>query len=180
MPSWRLNGDPQLPGAVRIVTESNHKGIVADPPKFIVHVPNSGRLYPMAKSTLRSQVFIGLVKILATVDWSTFATIYGMPVRWGTYRSGASEDEKRELMAMMKNLGTNAFGVFSEGVNLEMKESSQRGTAPYEALINWCDRKQTILMLGGNLTPYSSEPRALARAELVCTDLIVTQQMRML
>ncbi len=171
VPSWRLSGDPQLPGAVRIVTESDHKGIVADPPKFIVHVPNGGRLYPLAKSTLRSQAFIWLVKILATVDWATFATIFGMPVRWAKYRNGASEDEKNELVKMMENMGRNAWAVFSEGVNLEIKESSQRGTAPYEALINWCDRKQTILMLGGNLTADTTGGTGTLAAGLVQDDV---------
>ncbi len=53
---------------------------------------------------------------------------------------------------MMKNLGSAAWAVVSGGIKVEFVESNQRGTAPFEALLNFCSRETGILWLGGNLT----------------------------
>ena len=150
--SWRLRMDDTEPGLVRVLTEEDMVvGVAATAPKFVVHIPKAPKMLPYRRSALRAQAVIYLVKQLALVDWATFCEVFGMPIRWATYRAGASAEEKAELVDMMENLGTKAYGVFSEAVQLDIKESSQRGTAPFQALIDWCDRKQSILFLRGNL-----------------------------
>jgi len=46
------------------------------------------------------------------------------------------------LISMVKTLGASAYGIFSQGVRLQLIESSQRGTAPFKVLIESCDRAQ--------------------------------------
>ena len=150
--SWRLRRDHVHPDVIRVETEAEPQGVAAEPGKFVIHIPRAPKMHPFRRSALRAQAFVYLVKQLAIADWATFCEIFGMPIRWATYRPQATTEEKTELVEMMANLGTKAYGVFSEGVQLEMKESSQRGTAPFEGLINWCDRKQSILFLRGNLS----------------------------
>jgi phage gp29-like protein len=147
----RLRMDDQTPGLIRVITEEEAAGVPAQWSKFITHIPKPPRWHPMRRSLLRAQAFVWLTKILAIVDWATFCEVFGMPIRWATYGTSVTPEEKQELIEMMALLGSKAYGVFSEGVRLEMKESSQRGTQPYEALVDWCDRKQTILFLRGNL-----------------------------
>jgi len=149
--SWRLRMSDREPGVVLVETEEEPNGVAALPPKWVVHVPRAPRMHPFRRSALRAQAFVYLIKQLAVIDWATFCEIFGMPVRWATYQSHATAEEKSELMEMMANLGSKAYGVFSDAVRLEMAETSQRGSAPFESLINWCDRKQTILFMRGNL-----------------------------
>ncbi len=152
IPSWRLRTDPREPGVIRVITEQNSDGVPADPIKFVVHHPHGASFFPFTQAIGRSQAFVYLAKQLAMIDWTTFCSIFGMPIRTGTYKATASQEEKDELARMMRNLGANAWGVFSEAIQFQVQESSQRGIQPYEALLNWCDRKQSILFLGGNLT----------------------------
>ena len=148
----RLRMEPPEPGVVRIITRNDRKGIVAELPKFVVHMPHGRDLYPFRKSLSAPQSLIWLTKALAFADWKMFCTIFGMPTRIGTYRPGATTDEKKEMADMLANMGSKAWGAFSEGVNLQLVESSQRGTSPHKDFIEFCSRETSILWLGGHLT----------------------------
>ena len=69
-----------------------------------------------------------------------------------TYRSGATGDEKDQAIEMLKNMSAAGWAMFSENVQLQLQESSQRGTSPFADLMEWCGRQQAIAFLGGNLT----------------------------
>ena len=152
IPSWRLKMDPfREPGVMRVITQGHPDGEAVRPGKFVVFVPRSPVEFPFRRSALRAQSFVYLVKMLAVVDWAAFCELFGMPLRWATYRSTATKEDKDSLLEMLRTIGSKGYGAFSEAVSFELKESTQRGTQPYEALIAWCDRKQSILFLGGNL-----------------------------
>ena len=148
----RLNMEPLEPGVVRIIQRGDHKGVVAELPKFVVHMPHGRTLYPFEKSLSAPQATLWLTKALAFADWKTFCEIFGMPVRIGTYRGSATTDEKKELADMLANMGSKAWGAFSEGVNLQLIESSHRGTSPHKDFMEVLNRETTILWLGGHLT----------------------------
>lgn len=150
--SDRIIGDPRCPGVIRVLTsDDSSMGVIAAPPKFVVHMPHGFDLHPFRKSLARPQAKIYLMKALAIADWKLFLEIFGMPIRIGKYDPNTSQDEKTTLTDMLRNLGANAWGAFSRNVDLELIESSQRGTAPYEAFVNYLDRETAILWLGGNL-----------------------------
>ena len=128
VPHWRLMMDPTRSMDIRVRTAEDHLGIVAEAPKFVVHIPNAKPGSPIAVSLARAQALLWMIKGLALVDWSAFCEIFGMPIRWATYRPNSTPHEKRELLDMMESLSSHAYGVFSEGVRLEIKESTQRGT----------------------------------------------------
>lgn len=153
VPYWRLTADPQLPGVVKIITREERMGIptTADPAKWIVHIPEPACGFPLAESLAWSTAFIYLTSQLAVTDWITFCEIFGMPIRVARYQPQATTAEKRELATWMKNLGTKAWGIVSRAVNLEIVETSQRGTAPYKDLVDWADRMKAKIWLGGNL-----------------------------
>lgn len=151
VPGSRLRQEPNEPGVIRVITSNDRRGIKAIGPKWIVHTPNAKSGYPLAHSLLYAQAFIYLTKMIAVADWVVFCEIFGMPIRIAKYDTMATKKEKEQLIAMMTNLGSKAFGVFSKAVELEFVESSQRGQAPFKNLIEWCDRTQAKLFLGGNL-----------------------------
>ena len=69
-----------------------------------------------------------------------FAEVFGMPVRIARYEPTATDDEKRELLHMLESLGSNAAGIFSRAVDLQIVEAN-RGTSgpPYERLVDFLD-----------------------------------------
>jgi len=99
-----------------------------------------------------AQAWIWLIKKLALSDWATFCEIFGMPVRIGKHGPNASPEEKNQLKTMLAGMGSTAWAMVSQAVQLELAESSSRGIAPYEAILNFCNREISVLWLGGNLT----------------------------
>lgn len=153
VPHWRLTMDLRKSTDIRVITaEERVYGIVADAPKFVVHIPNAKSGSPLSNSLARAQAMLWLIKRLALADWAKFCELFGIPLRVATYQSNASPEEKRMLIDMMKNLGSAAWATVTGAVKIEFVESSQRGTAPFEALLNFCTRETGILWLGGNLT----------------------------
>jgi len=156
VPSDRLTMNLSQSNEVRIVTQEQRMGIPAATPKFVVHIPDSVSGSPLAKSLSEAQAWIWLMKKLALADWAIFCEIFGMPVRIGKYRPSATVEEKKTLADMLKNIGTSAWAMVSEGTAFEFAESTQRGIAPYEALLNFCNRETAVGWLGGNLTTEST------------------------
>ncbi len=139
---------------VRILTaEEPVNGIELPPNKFVVHTPQATSGHAARGGLLRVTAMIYLAKNLALKDWMIFSEVFGMPVRIARYDPGATADEKRELLDMLKNMGSNAAGIFSRAVDLEIVEAN-RGTIgpPYEKLIDFLNREMSKAWLGQTLT----------------------------
>jgi len=74
-------------------------------------------------------------------------------VRIARYDATATEEEKRELLHMLESLGSNAAGIFSRAVELQIVEAN-RGTSgpPYERLVDFLNREMSKAWLGQTLT----------------------------
>lgn len=138
----------------RILTaEEPEKGIAPPPNKFIIHTPHSVSGHPQRGGLLRVTAMVYLAKNLALKDWMIFAEVFGMPVRIARYEPSATPEEKRELLKMLESLGSNAAGIFSRAVELQVIEAN-RGTVgpPYERLIEFLNREMSKAWLGQTLT----------------------------
>ncbi len=138
----------------RILTaEEPQKGIAPAPHKFIVHTPHSVSGHTQRGGLLRVTALAYLAKNLSLKDWMIFSEVFGMPVRIARYEPTASAEEKRELLAMLESLGSNAAGIFSRAVELHIVEAN-RGTSgpPYERLIDFLNREMSKAWLGQTLT----------------------------
>ena len=138
----------------RILTaEAPRDGVELAPNKFIVHTPHSVSGHPQRGGLLRVTAMVYLAKNLSLKDWMIFAEVFGMPVRIARYDATATEDEKRELLHMLESLGSNAAGIFSRAVELQIIEAN-RGTSgpPYERLVDFLNREMSKAWLGQTLT----------------------------
>ena len=139
---------------IRILTDDEpHDGIALPPNKFAVHTPHATAGHPARGGLLRVTALAFLGKNFALKEWLTFTEVFGMPIRIARYDPSASVDEKRELLSMLKNMGSEAAGVFSKAVELEIIEAN-RGTPspPYDRLVNFLNREMTKAWLGQTLT----------------------------
>jgi len=138
----------------RILTADNDReGMELAPNKFIVHVPHSVSGHPQRGGLLRVTAMTYLAKNLALKDWMIFAEVFGMPVRIARYEPAATAEEKRELLHMLESLGSNAAGIFSRAVELQVIEAKRASSsAPYNALIDFLNREMSKAWLGQTLT----------------------------
>ena len=138
----------------RILTADEPRdGIEIAPHKFIVHTPHSVSGHPQRGGLLRVTAMVYLAKNLSLKDWMIYAEIFGMPVRIARYEPAASAEEKRELLHMLESLGSNAVGLFSRAVELQVIDSNRGATgAPYERLIDFLNREMSKAWLGQTLT----------------------------
>jgi len=146
---------------LRILTADEPRdGIALPPNKFIVHTPHSVSGHAQRGGLLRVTAMVYLAKNLALKDWMIFAEVFGMPVRIARYEPSATPDEKRELLHMLETLGSNAVGIFSRAVELQVVEAN-RGTTgpPYERLIEFLNREMSKAWLGQTLTTDVSGQR---------------------
>ncbi len=128
--------------------------------KFVVHTPHCTAGHPQRGGLLRVTALSYLGKNLALKDWMIFAEIFGMPVRIARYEPSASAEEKREMLDMLESLGSNAAGVFSRAVDLQIVSTERGGKqSPYEALIEFFNREMSKAWLGQTLTTDTTGSR---------------------
>jgi phage gp29-like protein len=141
-------------GQVRILTKDEPvAGIELEPNKFVVHTPQTVSGHPMRGGLLRVSALAYLGKHFSMKDWMVFAEVFGMPVRIARYEPSATPQEKRELLTMLQSLGSDAAGVFSKAVELEMIDGRQGSSLPpYERLCEFLNREMSKAWLGETLT----------------------------
>ena len=93
-----------------------------------------------------------LFKNYSVGDLAEFLEIYGLPLRLGTYQSGASDDEKATLLRAVMSIGHDAAGIIPEGMMIDFKEAAKGQEGPFMAMIDWCEKSQSKAILGGTLT----------------------------
>lgn len=93
-----------------------------------------------------------LFKNYAVGDLAEFLEIYGLPLRVGTYPTGASEKEKVTLLRAVTSIGHSAAGIMPEGMKIEFQEAAKGASDPYMAMIDWCERTQSKAILGQTLS----------------------------
>jgi len=141
-------------GRLRILTDAERTTGIAPPSKkFIVHVPHAASGHPMRGGLLRVSALAWLGKHFAMKDWLIFAEVFGMPVRIARYEPSASAEEKRELLRMLQSLGSDAAGIFSKAVELEVIQANQGSPAPpFQSICEFMNRELSKAWLGQTLT----------------------------
>jgi len=151
-----------------LVDDHDREGRPLPPHKFIVHQPEAVCGHPARGGLLRVTALAYLAKHFALKDWLVFAEVFGMPVRIARYGPSATAEEKRELLEMLKQLGADAVGVFSQAVQLDIQQPRMPGeTNLYENLCLYCDREISKAWLGQTLTTDTIRSRATAGAAQV-------------
>lgn len=100
----------------------------------------------------RALAFPYLFKHYGVNDLAEFLEIYGLPMRLGTYPSGASDNEKRKLAQAVAAIGHSAAGIIPDGQKIEFVEAAKGSGDPFKTLIDWCESTQSKVILGGTLT----------------------------
>ncbi len=119
---------------------------------WIVHTHKAKSGYLERAALFRALVWPYLFKNYSVGDLAEFLEICGIPIRIGKYPPNASDKEKATLLRALVGIGHNAAGIIPEGMLIDMINATSGDGKPYELMINWCERTQSKVILGGTLT----------------------------
>ena len=150
--SPRLTMDLEKGREIRIIDNEHALGYVPPAGKFIFHIPEPQPVSPFASTLMRAAGKLWLIKNGNLADWASYNETFGMPWRIGRYPKDAPASLKDQMQEGLESLGTDAYGMFEQGWEIELVESSARASQPFGDLDERCDRAMAILFLGANLT----------------------------
>lgn len=160
----------KLSGAPFASAASDLHGFGDYPGKFLVGVfrSKSGPLGEGAQLRALAPLWLGH---MLGWEWLLQKTeLFGSPIRWATYPTGATQAEIDTLVSMLRNMGTAAWGAFPQGTQLQLQQGTIPGVAgpsePSERLMALANRACDLLFLGQNLTSEQSGQGARAAAQV--------------
>lgn len=127
-------------------------GQALQPFGWVTHVHQAKSGYIARAGLHRVLAWPFLFKTYSVGDLAEFLEIYGLPMRLGTYQSGASDEEKGTLLRAVMSIGHDAAGIIPEGMKIEFQEAAKGSEMPFMAMVDWCERSQSKAILGGTLT----------------------------
>lgn len=129
-------------------------GLPLAPYKFIIHLPHLKTGLPIRGGLARLAAWAWMCKNYSIKDWMAFAEVFGMPLRIGKYRPGASDADISVLKMAVANLGSDAAAVIPESMLIELVErkSSGGGETVFQVLADWFDAQVSRGILGQTAT----------------------------
>ena len=115
---------------------------------WIVHRHKAKSGYVARGGLHRTLAWPYLFKNYSARDLAEFLEIYGLPLRLGKYPSGASDIEKSTLLRAVTQIGHAAAGIIPEGMSIDFQEAAKGASDPYLAMIDWCERTESKVILG--------------------------------
>lgn len=136
-----------------ICTREFPSGIRMPKNKFVIHKYKAKSGHPSRAGILRIVSWMYLFKNYDIKDWVSFCEVFGMPLRLGKYDASASEDDKKQLMRAIVELGTDAAGIVPTSTMIEFIEAQKTTSVDiYERLARYCDEQISKAVLGQTLT----------------------------
>ncbi|MGS1014103.1 DUF935 domain-containing protein [Rhodanobacter sp. UC4450_H17] len=119
---------------------------------WITHTHKAKSGYLARSGMFRVLVWPYLFKNYSVADLAEFLEIYGIPLRVGKYPPGSGKAEKATLLRALAELGHNAAGIIPDGMTLEFHDPATGDPDSFMAMIDWCEKTQSKVVLGGTLT----------------------------
>ncbi len=157
-------------------SDNNNSGIDYTQPPLWNYVLATGRKKDLGL-LLKCAPYV-LLKRGDVSDWATFAEIFGMPLRKGTYPAH-NQQARKELIEAMDEMGSASSVAVPEGSNIEFVQNttSTSGKGIHESFADWCDKQMSKTILTNTLTTdaeggkYKGDVHADSEKEVKKADL---------
>lgn len=100
-----------------------------------------------------------LFKRNGTRFWLIFLEKFGMPTAKGTYKPGATTEEKANLLQALASITTDSGIILPEGMALELIEAARQGTADYKDMHDAMDQAIARVITGHSATSEATPGR---------------------
>ena len=103
-----------------------------------------------------------------SADWlMNLAQVFGLPVRWANYPTGAAQSTVNAISDMLENMGSAGWAAFPEGTSLTLHTPGSLGTmSPQADLLDRADTNCDLLILGQTLTSEIGPTGSFAAAKV--------------
>ncbi|GAB3194673.1 hypothetical protein GCM10027293_03410 [Pontibacter aydingkolensis] len=91
-----------------------------------------------------------LYKKMAMAAFAQYTELFGVPIRIG--KMGNNQSSAREMMNMLKNMGTAAYGVFDKDDSIDIHESSGKSGEVFEQFLAYLDAAISKAIVGQTMT----------------------------
>lgn len=110
-----------------------------------------------------------LLKAYTQQWWAEFAEVYGKPTRMAHYPKNSSPETLETIREFLQLLGEDAYGMFPEGVKVDLVEANRGGNiSTFKDIINTANQEMSIALVGQTETSLSpDEGGAGARAAVL-------------
>jgi phage gp29-like protein len=99
-----------------------------------------------------------LLKAYAQEWWAEFAEVYGKPTRIARYPKNSSRQTLDEVEHFLQMLGEDAYGMFPEGVRVDLVEANRGGNiTTFPDIINKANEEISIALVGQTETSLSPD-----------------------
>ena len=142
-------------------TPGNQQGEPLWPLGWLVHYHKSRSGQQARNGLFRTLAWLYMFKHYAVHDFAEFLELYGMPIRIGKYGAGATKEEKNTLLRAVAEIGHNAAGIIPDGMLIEFENAATGDPDAFMAMIDWCERNQSKVILGGTLTMIGTSTNIL-------------------
>lgn len=123
-------------------------GLPLEPLKYLVHVPLLKMGLPARNGLARVGAWAFMLKSFSMRDWAQFLEIYGMPMRLGKYGPGSSLDDRKILLAAVRDLGRDAAAIVPKDMEMELLEAKGFSDKPFESNVRFLDEQVSKLVIG--------------------------------
>lgn len=134
------------------LSDGSYEGVELQPFNWVKHISRSKSGYLARTGLVRTLIWPFIFKNYSVRDLAEFLEIYGIPIRLGSYPSGATEDEKKTLLKAVMSIGHNAGGIIPSGMAIDFQSAANGTSDPFLAMNDLMERAQSKAILGGTLT----------------------------
>jgi phage gp29-like protein len=131
---------------------SEQYGVPLRPYNWVLHMHPARNGYVARQALSRVLMLPYLYKNYSTRDFAEFLEIYGLPLRLGKYPTGASDEEKRRLLAAVVGIGHNAAGIIPMGTEIDFQNAAAGTDVPFDTMLQRMDAIQSKIIVGQTLT----------------------------
>jgi len=148
------------------IDDGSEEGLELPPDQFVVHTPKLRSGIQIRTGLARAACIGYMFQRQAISSWSSFAEVYGMPLRIGKYdplTSGPAEISK--LRSAIVNLAFDAACVVPNDMTLEVLDARRptSGDNVFEGLARFWDEQISKLVLGQTMTADNGSSEAQAK-----------------
>ncbi|EDV5253179.1 DUF935 domain-containing protein [Salmonella enterica subsp. enterica] len=144
---------------------------------WLVHRHNARSGFVASSGLFRVLVWPYLFKNYSLRDFAEFLEIYGLPARIAYYAPGASDEDLDRLLMSLVRLGHDAVATIPLGNEIRFENAATGGGDTFMKMIEWAERTESKVILGGTLTTEAGERGARSLGEVhneVRHDLMVS------